>query len=203
MPTITTQPQELVASPLTLYAAPIGTAVPAVDASSTTITSGGWTLIGTNGTNDYDSTGLTVTHNQTLATFTPVGTSAPVAVWRTDEQLEVAVTLADTSATSYALALNDVAVTTVAATTGVAGESDVTLLQGINVNIFALLCVGVSALNQTMQAYYAIPAVYQAANPAPVYKKGAPAELALTFATILDPNGGGFGKFRQQSAAKT
>lgn len=203
MTVVTTQPQELVAAPLTLYMAPIGTAVPAIDASPSTITGAGWTLIGTNGTNDYDSTGLTVTHNQTLATFTPVGTTAPVAVWRTDEQLTVSVTLADTSPTAYALALNDVATTTIVATTGVAGEVDVPLLQGTNVSIYALLAVGISALNNSLNAQYAIPAVYQSANPAPVYKKGTPAELALTFATILDPNGGGFGKLREQSAPKT
>jgi hypothetical protein len=199
MPVITTQPQELLSGYLTLWIAPIGTAVPVLD----TAPSGSWVLVGTNGANDYDSTGLTVTHNQTLATFTPVGTTAPVAVWRTDEQLEVAVTLADSSAPQYAVALNDSAVTTVAATTGAPGESDVSLLQGTQVGIFALLCRGSSALNQTMNAQYAIPAVYQSANPAPVYKKGAPAELALTFATILDPNGGGFGKLQQQSAART
>ena len=34
------------------------------------------------------------------------------------------------------------------------------------------------------------------------YKKGAPAELAITYATMLDPNGGGFGTLVQQSAAK-
>ncbi|MHB1950158.1 MAG: hypothetical protein ACYCQK_01635 [Acidiferrobacteraceae bacterium] len=198
MPTLTTQPQELVSGPLALWIAPIGTAVPLVDTTPTTP----WVLFGVNGTNDYDSTGLTVTHNETLATFTPVGTTAPVAVWRTDEQLEVSVTLADTSATAYAVALNNQTVTTVIATTGAPGESDVSLLQGETVGIFALLCRGISALNNVMNAQYAIPAVYQSANPAPVYKKGAPAELTLTFATILDPNGGGFGKLQQQSAAR-
>lgn len=199
MPVITTQPQELLSAPLTLWIAPIGTAVPLLDVAP----SGAWTQVGVNGDLDYDSTGLTVTHNQTLATWTSVGSTAPAAVWRTDEQLEVSVTLADTTAASYALALNDVAVTTVAATTGAPGESDVVLLQGINVAIFALLARGLSALNQTLNAQYWLPCVYQSANPAPVYKKGAPAELQLTFATLNDPNGGGFGKFQQQSAART
>lgn len=199
MTTLTTQPQELLAAPLSLYIAPVGSTPPLVD----TTPASPWVLVGTNGQNDYDATGLTATHNQTLATFTPVGTTAPVAVWRTDEQVEISVTLADTSATAYAIALNDVAVTTIAATTGVPGESDVPLLQGTTVNLFALLGRGVSALNNTLQAQYWVPCVYQAANPAPVYKKGAPAELALTFASILDPNGNGNGKFQQQSAART
>lgn len=197
--TITTQPQELLSCPLTLFLAPIGTPVPVLDI----VPANPWVQLGVNGNLDYDSTGLTVTHNQTQATWTSVGSTAPSAVWRTDEQLEIAVTLADSTASAYAVALNNVAVTTVTATTGAPGESDIPLLQGPNVAIFALLARGLSALNQTLNAQYAIPAVYQAANPAPVYKKGAPAELALTFATILDPNGGGFGKLQQQSALRT
>lgn len=200
MPVLTTTPQEIVSAPLQLYFAPIGTAAPAIDANPPYA---GWTLVGSNGDLDYDSTGVTVTHNQTLATFTSLGTTAPQKVWRTDEQLEIAVTLADISPAQYALALNDVAVTTIVATTGVAGEQDVPLLQGINVAVYALLAVGVSALNNALNCQYAVPAVYQAANPAPVWKKGAPAELALTFASLLDPNGGGFGNLREQSAAKT
>lgn len=197
---IATQPTELVAAPLTLYVAPIGSTVPLLD----TAPSSPWVLVGTNGVLDYDSAGLTVTHNQTLGTWTSVGSTYPQGVWRTDEQVEVSVTLADTTATSYALALNDVSVTTVAATTGNPGYSQVPLLQGIQVNAFALLCRGISALNQTMACQYVLPAAYQAANPAPVYKKGAPAMLALTFANLLDPNNGASaGFFQQQSAART
>lgn len=203
MTTLTTTPQEIVAAPVTMYMATLGTAMPAVDATAAAITGAGWTLIGTNGNLDYDSAGVTVTHNQTLATFQPLGTTAPNKVWRTSEQLEVSVTLADISPTAYSVALNDVAVTTVVATTGLAGESDIPLLQGISVAVYALLVVGTSPMNNLYQAQYQIPAVYQASNPAPVYKLGTPAELALTFATLLDPNGGGFGNFREQSAAKT
>jgi hypothetical protein len=201
MTVVTTQPQEILSSPLDLWIAPIGTAFPTVDAPTSSFAAA-WTHVGQRGTLDYDPTGLTVTHNQTLATFTPVGSTAPTNVWRTDEQLEIAVTLADSSAAQYALALNDTAVTTVVATTGVAGEQDVPLLQGPQVAIFALLARGLSAINNTLNAQYSVPAVYQSANPAPVWKKGAPVELTLTFATLLDPNGGGFGNLQQQAAAK-
>lgn len=198
MPALTTQPQELLSGYLTLWIAPVGTAVPVLD----TAPASPWVLLGTNGAADYDPAGLTVTHNQTVQTFTPVSLTAPNAVWRTAEQLEIAVTLADTSATQYAAALNDVAVTTISASVSGVGESDVPLLMGPSVALFALLARGTSALNQTMNAQYAVPAAYQSGSPAPVYKLGAPAELALTFAALYDPNGGGFGKFQQQSAAR-
>lgn len=200
MPILTTQPQEVVASPLSLYVAAIGSSVPLLNATPPT---GTWTLVGVNGQNDYDSTGLTITHNQTYNSFQPVGTTAPITAWRVTEQITVSVTLADTSASAYALALNNVSVTTVAATTGTPGYSDVPLLQGVTTNMFALLCRGLSALNQSMNMQYWIPAVYQSAAPAPVYKLGTPAELALTFSAVLDPNGSGFGQIQQQSANPT
>lgn len=200
MPTLTGPPAEIVAAPLQLYVGAIGATPPLVDTAPAT---GTWTQVGVSGFTDYDSAGLTVTHSQTVATFTPVGVTAPVAIYRTDEVLEISVTLADISPTTYALALNNVALTTVAATTGVPGESDVSMLQGLVVNTFALLARGVSSVNQSLAAQYWVPMVYQSANPAPVYKKGAPAELALTFSSLLDPNGNGFGKFQVQTAART
>lgn len=202
MATQTTVQQEVVAAPLQLYVAPIATAFPAVDATQTAIETAGWALVGVNGNLDHDQAGCTVTHNATYSTFTSVGNTAPTKIWRTNEQFEIAITLADISPQSYALALNDVAITTVNATTGQAGEQDIPLLQGLTVACFALLAVGVSAINNNLQAMYCVPCVYQSAAPAPVYKLGAPAELALTFATILDPNGNGFGTYRQQTAAR-
>jgi hypothetical protein len=198
----TSTPQEIIATPLQLFIGPLATAYPAIDATPTQIVSDGWTLVGANGNVDQDQAGCTITHNATYATWTSVGSTAPIKAWRTAEQLEIAITLADISPTTYALALNDVAVTTINATTGVAGEQDVPMLQGVNVAAYALCAVGVSALNNSLQAMYCVPCVYQSANVAPVYKLGAPAELAVTFATLLDPNGGGFGSFRQQTAAK-
>jgi hypothetical protein len=197
-------PFELVSTPLSLYLAPVGTTFPTVDTLPASFGTQ-WTPVGSNiygPTYDTDAAGITVTHNQTFATFTPVGTTAPIKMWRTDEQLQISISLADISPAQYANALNSPALTTVAATTGLAGTTSFPLLQGIPVTNYALLARGVSSINDAFNAQYQVPCVYQAANPAPVYKKGAPAELAITFATMLDPNGGGFGTLVIQSAAK-
>lgn len=197
-------PFEIVAAPLSLYLAPVGTAFPAVDTPASSFPVA-WTTVGSNiygPSYDTDAAGITVTHNQTFATFTPVGTTAPIKMWRTDEQLTIAITLADITPAMYALSMNQVALTTVTPTTGVAGSISMPLLQGIAVTNFALLARGVSAINDAFNAQYQVPCVYQSANPAPVYKKGAPAELAITFATMLDPAGNGFGTLVQQTAAK-
>jgi hypothetical protein len=193
---------EILAAPLTLWLGPVGTAFPLIDAAPGTF-SDAWTMVGTNGDVNYDSTGITVTHNKTFATWTSVGSTAPIKAWCTNEALEIAVVLADLSPEQYALAMNDVPVTTVAATSEVAGEMDFPLLGGYQVATFALLARGLSAVDNTLNAQYAVPCVYQSANPAPVFKLGAPAELALTYTTLLDPNGNGFGEYQQQTAAKT
>lgn len=193
---------EILSCPLTLYLSPVGTAMPLIDAAPGTFDDA-WVTVGTHGANNYDSTGITTTHNQTLAPFTPVGTTAPLKAWRTDESTEFALVLADVSPVMYALMMNNAPIESIAATSEVAGEDDIPLLMGEQVAFFALLARGLSSVDETLNAQYAVPCCYQSANPAPVWKKGAPAELALTFTTLLDPNGGGFGELQVQTAAKT
>lgn len=193
---------ELVSAPLTLFLSPVGTAFPTVDEAPGSF-SDDWVLLGSNGDLNYDSTGITATHNTTKATFTPVGSTVPTKVWTTDEGLELAVVLADLSPDQYAIALNDAEVATIAATSEVCGEMDIPLMQGGHVALFALLARGISSIDSTLNCQYAVPVVYQSANPAPVFKKGAPGELSLTWATLLDPAGGGQGELQIQTAAKT
>lgn len=193
---------EILSAPLTLFLAPVGTDFPTVDEAPGSF-SDDWVIVGSNGDLNYDSTGITVTHNQTDATFTSVGATVPQKAWRTDEGMELAVVLADISPDQYALALNDAAINTIAATSEVCGEMDIPLMQGGSIAVFALLARGMSSVDSTLNAQYAVPVVYQSANPAPVFKKGAPAELSLTFATLLDPAGGGQGELQIQTAAKT
>lgn len=196
-------PQEIVAAPLTVFFAPIGTTVPDVSKSLASVTNYGWQYVGTSGALDYDPAGITVTHSQTDTTWTSVGATVPSKVWRTAEELSISVTLADVSAAQYALALNSATVTNINAASGIAGAQSVALAQGLNVSCFALLAKGVSPANNLLQAQYQVPCVYQSASPAPVFRLGAPAELALTFSALLDPNGGGFGQYVVQTAAPT
>lgn len=193
---------EIVGAPLTLFLAPTGTAIPLIDEAPGAFPDA-WVMVGTYGADNYDSAGVTVTHNSTKAPWTSVGVTVPAKVWTTDESLEVAVVLADISPTQYALALNDAAITTIAASAEVAGEQDFPLMGGIQVALFALLVRGMSSVDNTQNLQYAVPVVYQSANPAPVGKKGAPMELALTFTTLQDPVTGGMGELQIGTAART
>jgi hypothetical protein len=193
---------EILSCAQTLYLAPVATAFPLIDAAPGTFDPA-WVAVGTRGADSYDSAGVTDTFNQTIASFTPVGTTAQMKAWRTDESIEIAIVLADVSPAMFGLALNNAPVDSIAATSLVAGEDDIPLLQGIQVEYFALLVRFLSSVDDSLNAQLAIPACYQSANPAPVAKKGAPMELALTFTSLLDPNGGGFGQLQIQTAAKT
>lgn len=185
-------PFEIVAAPLTVYVAPVGTAFPATNAAP----SGSWILLGTSGAKNYDAKGVTVTHGSTEATFTPAGGTAPRKVWRTDESLTIDFDLVDLTPEQYAKVIGDATVTI---TTGPPATKDIPLLQGLAVKLLALIARGTSPVNDTLPSQYQVPIVYQAANPALVYSKGAPAVLACSFTALEDPTLG-FGKLLLQTA---
>src|SRR3990167_8660628 len=110
-------PYEIVAAPLTVWVAPTGTAFPDVD----TAPNGSWTKLGTSGDKNYADDGVTVTHEQTIETFTPAGSTAARKAWRTEEGLLVEFVLVDISADQYAKILNDATVTDTGAGAGTPG----------------------------------------------------------------------------------
>jgi hypothetical protein len=199
------QPYEIVCSPYTVWTAPVGTAFPKVDVAPLAPVVGppavaGWTQVGTSGNKNYTDTGVTVTHGQTINTFVPAGSTTPRKAWRTGETLTVAFSLADVSPAQYALVLDNVAITTTAPATGVAGNQAFQLMRGVQVNMYALLVRGISSVNEALTAQYEVPACYQSGTPAPVYSKANPAELAVQFEAFeLTP--GIFGTLRVQTAA--
>ena len=191
-------PYEVVAAPFTLYLAPVGTAFPAIQ----TTPSASWYKVGTSGTKSYDESGVTVTHDDTKTTFTPAGGRIPRKVWRTEEQIKIECELVDLSPEQYAKMLNDLTVTTVAAGAGVAGQKYFQLEQGATVALFALLVRGPSTVDDSLNAQYEVPIVYQGEKPAPVHTKGKPASLKLGFYALEDDTLGS-GKLRIQTAAPT
>lgn len=174
------EPYEIVASPLTVWVAPVGTAFPDVDA----VPSGTWFKLGTSGDKNYDDDGVTVSHEQSLEVFRGAGSTKPRKAWRTEEDIVVGFTLVDVSASQYAKILNDAAVDTEVAGPGTPGTKTVTLDQGIEVSQLALLARGVSPEGEEFVAQYQIPRCYQSANPSPVYGKTGPAGLECEFRTL-------------------
>lgn len=194
-------PTQVVAAPYTAWLAPVGTAFPAIDAAEGDFAED-WFKLGGAGAKDYGDDGVTATSEQTIVEFRGADSTGVRKVWRSEENLLIALMLHDTSPEQYAKVLNDAVVTTVAADVGTAGEQSFPLLQGREVAVYALYARGRSPLDSSLAAHYKVPIVYQAANPAPQWQKGGPAGLACEFRAIADDTDG-FGDFSGQSAAAT
>jgi len=182
------QPFEVVCAPYTVYAATVGTNFPNIDAVPTT-GPGGWTQVGTSGNKNYTDTGVTVTHTQTVSTFTPAGSTTVRKAWRTEEGVTFALEVADLSPAQYALILDNITVQTNAPSTTAGGDSHFELMRGVQVNQYALLVRGISPVNEAYAAQYEVPSAFMMGNPAPRYSKQGPATLAIEFhAFELTPN---------------
>jgi hypothetical protein len=188
------QPYEVVVGPQTLYLAAVGVAFPAIDA----VPSGSWFKLGTAGTKNYDPAGTTVNHGDTIAEWTGAGSTAPRKAMRTDESFKIGFTLVDLTPEQYAKILDDVAITTTAQSTGVAGNKAFEVLRGLKVKAFALIARGDSAIDDSLAAQYEVACCYQSGQPAPVFAKGAPAGLAVEY-TALERTPGVFATSRTQS----
>lgn len=176
------EPFEIIGQPLSLWLAPVGTAFPAV----TAVPSTPWVLVGTSGDRSQNEEGVTVTHNQTLNKVRTGGSTGAVKAFRTEEDLMFRLTLLDVSLEQYRLALNNNALTTVAAGSGTIGTKTVGLSRGRNVTTYALLVRGVSPYGNGFTMQYQVPRCYQAGSPAPVFRKGQPAGIELTFEALED-----------------
>lgn len=197
------QPYEIIISPADVYLAPAGTAFPDVDTPPT----GAWRLLGTAGKKNYSEDGITVTHEQSLEPHRTAGSTGPVKVSRTEENLTIEGVLEDLSLEEYAKVLNGVTVADVAAATGTPGYRSIPLRQGIEVAEFACLVRFPSPYGDGFAAQYQIPRVYQDENPAPGFSKSGAAGLAFRFAALEDPDATvdeeRFGKLVAQDALAT
>lgn len=194
------QPFEVVCAPYTIYAAVVGTPIPSPDPFGVPSTS--WTQVGTSGNKNYTDTGVTVTHTQTVSTFTPAGSTTVRKAWRTEEGLTMALEVADLSPTQYALLLDNIAITTTGATSTAGSDSHFELMRGVEVNQYALLIRGISPVNEALAAQYEVPSAFMMGNPAPRYSKQGPATLAIEFhAFELTPNH--LATWRAQSSTHT
>lgn len=176
-------PYEIIATPLTLWLAPVGTAFALIDVAPASP----WAKVGTNGTLSEDEAGVTVTHSQSLQEVHTGGSTGPVKVFRDKEGLKLEVTILDVSLEQYKASLNGNTITTTAAATGTAGFKKIGLSRGQNVTLYALLARGASPYADSMNAQYQVPRCYQSGDPVLVYKKGVPAGLKLEFAVLEDP----------------
>ena len=176
-------PFEILASPITLWLAPVGTAFPLVTVAPPVP----WVRVGTNGDASYDEDGLVVSHVQKIETARAAGTTGPIKAFRTEEEFMISLKLMDISLEQYATAMNGATVTTTAAAAAVPGVKRMNLMRGINVITYALIARGfISAYGDNFVGQYEVPRVFQSDNPKPVYKKGKPVTLDIEFTALED-----------------
>ena len=168
---------EIIGQPLTLWLAPVGTPFPDFDEPESAYDPA-WEKVGLSGDRNYGDGGVTVDLTQTLETWVPSGGTLPRKVWRTEESVELTVTVADVRAENLANALNGNAVTTGA------GLKSISLLRGIEVQEYALLARGLSAYDETGVSQIQVPRCYQSAEPSIVFDKGEGAATELTFSSL-------------------
>ena len=195
------EPYEIICAPYTLYLAPYGTAFPDLSVEDPTADASGWVLLGTSGNKSYTDTGVTVTTSQTIGEFTGAGSTAARKAWRTAEGVTIAASLADLSVSAWEAALDAVASQT-APGDGVSGDSHMELLRGIPVKNHALLVKGISPVSESLSAQFEIVSCYQGGNPAPVFSKANPSELACEF-HLLETTLDTLGTLRIGTAAPT
>lgn len=171
---------EVIGSPYAVWVAPIGTAFPTVDSAP----AAGWVEFGTNGTENQGTKGVTLGISETISSFKPAGDTLKVKDWRTEEDVTVAFSVVDTTVEQLSQILDGATITTVAASTAVAGNKSIHLKRGVNVAYFALLVRGLSPYDDgtnTMNAQWEFARVCQEGNQSIVYVPGTPAEVDCQF----------------------
>lgn len=177
-------PYEVIGAPFEMYIAPVGTAKPDVDTDPVAP----WALVGTSGNLNHFQEGITVEQPQSMNFFRSAGDCGSRKVFRTEEDLKVRLTLADLTLEQYAHALNSNTVSDTPAGVGTPGYKSIGLSRGHTVATNALLLRGPSPEMADGLMQYFIPRACQTGSPAPVFRNGEPAGLALEWTALVDPD---------------
>lgn len=168
--------EEILVGPLDLYLAPRGEPFPDV---GTDPTAGNFVLLGASGTENQDEDGVSVSLPQSIETFVGGGNTMPIKAWRTEEGLEISVTIADLTIDTVKVALNgnDEVEST--------GQREISLFRGIDVTEYALLATGKSPYEDDGDGQFQVPAVITDGEPEITYSKGGVSALEFNFVSLL------------------
>lgn len=171
-------PHEVVAAPLEVYLAPVGTSFPTISEPLASFDVG-WFLLGTQGSRNYSDAGVTVSHSEEVEDFTPAGSTMPSKRFRVGEDFTLSLELVDVSPTMYAAVMNDATVTSPA------GEKYFSLFRGDQVEAFAVLARGMSGVDNDLNAQYEFSQAFVSVNGDVVWNKGTPAFLPVEIKAVI------------------
>lgn len=170
--------EEILVGPLEIYLAPRGEEFPAVGETP----AGNWQLLGASGTENQDEDGVAVSLPQSIETFVGGGNTMPIKAWRTEEGVEISVTIADLTLDVLKVALND--------NDEVEGDGtrEISLYRGIDVSEYSLLAVGKSPYEDDGDGQFQVPAAITDGEPEITYSKTGVSSLEFNFVS-LKPEG--------------
>lgn len=179
------QHPEIIAAPLTIWLAPVGTAFPLPNAAP----GAGWVLLGTNGARNLGTGGVKVSHRKDIASaLPPAGQTASPVVMIESEDLRVSFELIDLTLEQYAFVMAGNALAFTPRLPGVPGTTEIGLSIGSrNLPEFALLARGPSAYVEGLIAQYQLARAVEVGSPQITYQRGQPSGLALEFKALPDP----------------
>lgn len=176
-------PHEVVAAPLTIYLADVGTAFPAVTEPVASFAVG-WEVLGTEGARNYGDSGVTIAHSEDVEDFVPAGATMATKRFRTGESLELTLDLVDVSPDVYAKVMNNATVGTTPS-----GTKNFSLYRGDQVAQFAVLARGMSGVDNDLNAQYEFSKAFVSVNGDVVWNKGTPAMLPVSIQPVVaDPD---------------
>ena len=197
-------PFEVIAAPVTLWFANVGTAFPALDATP----GAGWTKVGSSGSQNYDrGEGVTIEHRQTTVPWRSVGDTGTRKSFRTEEDLIIRLKLVDVTLEQYAIALNNNTVTDTPPGAGTIGTRKIGLSRGTSITTKALLIRSeASPYGADFVSQYEVPMAQQVGSPTVAQgKPGEPSGLNLEFMALVDTSAASaderFGRLIAQDAA--
>lgn len=183
-----TAPFEIVAGAVEAYLAVVGTAFTAINAAP----AGAWVKLGAAGSKSTSEDGVIIRSSQSVSKIRTLGTTGARKAFRSEEDLEVELTVFDITAEAFAAAMNGLTITTLA---GPPAEKTVPLIQGPVVIERAMMIRGVLSpyADSASNLQFDIPRVFQDEGVEMVFKKDEPVGLKMRFYTLQDDSAG-FGK---------
>ena len=169
---------ELIAQPLEVFVATVGTAFPDLGAE----VPADWSRLGRTFPANIGEDGITVQPTQEVEEFFGQSTMA-VEAFRTEEGLVFTIPVADLRLETWRWVLgNDINDETI-------GEVAIDFERGPNTKKLALLARGLSPYDRSKQAQFEVPVCYHSGEPEVEFSKGDPGELELEFTSLRSEAG--------------
>lgn len=175
--------EAIIASPFDVWTAPVGEAMPTVDAAP----SGNWALIGSQVDQlTQDESGVSLSNTQSITDIRGAGSTAPIKAVRSEEDLLVSINMMDMTFEVLDFALRGGGVTEVSAVSGVIGTKSIPIWRGTQVVEHALLLRGPSPYLVDTNMQFEFYRVYAAGDLDQSYAKATAVVVNIQFKVLMD-----------------